>query len=287
MSDRDSARRRILEAFGVTEEDLAAVEAASGWDAARAAAELESAEFVRRLQAHAAETSERLGRRFGGEVRFDLDDVVWAVLYEDADRRPLIFAGEGAEEAARHQSAASAIAWNHTLFVEAKALDEALRARDRARHLAAHLFGMVDRQTWRDSGGDDGQGHYEGDYWAAQLAEEIRSWGEPTERSETVSVCAKCYRPLERVTDPEHPNLTRFVCAEHGETGFFYSAGSAYRVEILRDGEWKDVADSEQLLLTRESQSEPKLTFPDGSEMKPPWRVWFGSELVAARLGDG
>lgn len=51
-----------------------------------------------------------------------------------------------------------------------------VRERDRARHLAKHLFLMVEPQAWRDSGGDDGQGHYEGDYHAEQIEEEIRSW---------------------------------------------------------------------------------------------------------------
>ena len=48
--------------------------------------------------------------------------------------------------------------------------------RDRARYLAKHLFQMIDRETWRATGGDDGQGHYEGDYRAAGIEEEIRSW---------------------------------------------------------------------------------------------------------------
>ncbi len=50
----------------------------------------------------------------------------------------------------------------------------------RARFLAEHLFQMVDPQTWRDSGGDDGQGHYEGEYAAARLEEEIQSWKKET-----------------------------------------------------------------------------------------------------------
>jgi predicted HAD superfamily Cof-like phosphohydrolase len=43
----------------------------------------------------------------------------------------------------------------------------------RAVYLAAHLHRMVPRQVWLDSGGDDGQGHYEGDYRAEQVADEI------------------------------------------------------------------------------------------------------------------
>lgn len=41
--------------------------------------------------------------------------------------------------------------------------------------LAERLFALIDRETWRATGGDDGQGHYEGDYRAegveAQLVE--------------------------------------------------------------------------------------------------------------------
>lgn len=54
--------------------------------------------------------------------------------------------------------------------------DRLARERDRARHLAKHLFAMVTLEQWRDTGGGDGQGHYEGDYHAAELEEEIRSW---------------------------------------------------------------------------------------------------------------
>jgi hypothetical protein len=44
----------------------------------------------------------------------------------------------------------------------------------RATYLAEHLFQMTDPETWRASGGDDGQGHYEGDYHAEQTREEIQ-----------------------------------------------------------------------------------------------------------------
>lgn len=55
-------------------------------------------------------------------------------------------------------------------------MEKRTNERDRARHLVKNLFLMTDREAWRASGGDDGQGHYEGDYHAAQLEEEIRSW---------------------------------------------------------------------------------------------------------------
>jgi hypothetical protein len=46
----------------------------------------------------------------------------------------------------------------------------------RAAYVAEHLAQMIDRETWRSTGGDDGQGHYEGDYRAEQIHEEIESW---------------------------------------------------------------------------------------------------------------
>jgi hypothetical protein len=46
----------------------------------------------------------------------------------------------------------------------------------RAAFVAENLHGMIDRETWRASGGDDMQGHYEGDYRAEQIAAEIKEW---------------------------------------------------------------------------------------------------------------
>ena len=48
----------------------------------------------------------------------------------------------------------------------------------RATYVAEHLWQMVDRETWRAAGGDDGQGHYEGDYYAEQVRLEIEAWKE-------------------------------------------------------------------------------------------------------------
>ena len=42
-----------------------------------------------------------------------------------------------------------------------------------ATNAVAHLNGMVD---WRDFGGDDGQGHYEGDYRAEQIHDDVLRW---------------------------------------------------------------------------------------------------------------
>lgn len=46
----------------------------------------------------------------------------------------------------------------------------------RAAYVAEHLHTMIDRDTWRSTGGDDGQGHYEGDHRAEQIAVEIGEW---------------------------------------------------------------------------------------------------------------
>lgn len=51
--------------------------------------------------------------------------------------------------------------------------EKLMRQRDRAVFLAEHLFQMIPQSVWRASGGDDSQGHYEGDYQAEQIREEI------------------------------------------------------------------------------------------------------------------
>jgi len=53
-------------------------------------------------------------------------------------------------------------------------IDEA-EALARAVRLLENLFAMIPREVWRDSGGDDGQGHYEGDYRAEGIRDEIAS----------------------------------------------------------------------------------------------------------------
>lgn len=67
--------------------------------------------------------------------------------------------------------------YNQTLRDEVMGLKKELAY---ARYLVEHLFAMVPQQAWRDSGGDDGQGHYEGEYAAARLEEEIQSWKKET-----------------------------------------------------------------------------------------------------------
>jgi hypothetical protein len=66
----------------------------------------------------------------------------------------------------------------HAWVEKNSALADARNALERATNVAEMLWMMVDRETWRDTGGDDGQGHYEGDYRAEKLIEEIRSWRE-------------------------------------------------------------------------------------------------------------
>ena len=65
--------------------------------------------------------------------------------------------------------------------VAALALDNHERLA-RAVWIAQHLFQMIDRDTWRATGGDDGQGHYEGDYHAENIREEIIALGQFTGR---------------------------------------------------------------------------------------------------------
>jgi hypothetical protein len=52
-------------------------------------------------------------------------------------------------------------------------LERVTAAANTATELAGHLFQMIDPQTWRDWGADDGQGHYEGDYRAEKVGQEI------------------------------------------------------------------------------------------------------------------
>lgn len=58
------------------------------------------------------------------------------------------------------------------------ALDELCASLTRAVYLGMHLHAMIPREVWIDSGGDDGQGHYEGDYHAEKVAVELRRLGD-------------------------------------------------------------------------------------------------------------
>jgi hypothetical protein len=70
--------------------------------------------------------------------------------------------------------AALIVAMRNALPVLLDQLDSYRERLERALFLAEHLHAMVPQSIWRDSGGDDGQGHYEGDYRAEQIATELR-----------------------------------------------------------------------------------------------------------------
>jgi hypothetical protein len=54
--------------------------------------------------------------------------------------------------------------------------DQALRPLRDAADTAEHLHAMIRQEDWRATGGDDGQGHYEGDYRAESVLTNIRTW---------------------------------------------------------------------------------------------------------------
>lgn len=77
--------------------------------------------------------------------------------------------------------------------------------RDRARFIAEHLFQMIPQSVWRDTGGDDMQGHYEGDYHAEQVAEEIRGWAVLSTSREESRYGHVDYPPtMDREKEPRH-----------------------------------------------------------------------------------
>lgn len=53
-------------------------------------------------------------------------------------------------------------------------IQELRKALGRAAFTSEHLFQMISREEWRATGGDDGQGHYEGEYYADKVYEEIK-----------------------------------------------------------------------------------------------------------------
>jgi hypothetical protein len=81
-------------------------------------------------------------------------------------------AAEAERDALRRQLAAEKWVLRRAILKQT-VLEDALK---RAAYVAEHLMQMIDRETWLASGGDDGQGHYEGDYREAQIALEIREW---------------------------------------------------------------------------------------------------------------
>jgi len=91
----------------------------------------------------------------------DLDDLV-AIAKEDAD---------GCDMCAQYLDDAGASDLDaRKARARVAELEGALAE---ATNAVAHLNGMV---NWRDFGGDDGQGHYEGDYRAAQIHDDVLRW---------------------------------------------------------------------------------------------------------------
>lgn len=58
----------------------------------------------------------------------------------------------------------------------------------RAVYLAEHLFQMISPEEWRATGGDDGQGHYEGDYRAETTRIELTKLASVAGREEPGTV---------------------------------------------------------------------------------------------------
>ena len=67
--------------------------------------------------------------------------------------------------------------WGNACNDAAEALSVLQARADRLLTLALGLFVMVPDQVWKDSLGDDGQGHYEGLYRAEQIQKELKSYG--------------------------------------------------------------------------------------------------------------
>lgn len=132
-----------------------------------------SGERIREAREHFAWARDTLGRK-----NMDSDSAV-SLAHRGVeicdDAAAALAAAEEARDEARRYVANVIAAHPHVLEQEAALVrtQEALR---RAAVVAENLMGMIDQETWRATGGDDGQGHYEGDYRAEQLAEEIVGW---------------------------------------------------------------------------------------------------------------
>jgi hypothetical protein len=81
-----------------------------------------------------------------------------------------------------------------TIYAQAEQIAALQKALKRAAYVAEHLFAMIDRETWRDNGADDGQGHYEGDYHAEQVRDEIAGW-------KALALAEGCAAPAPGMTD--------------------------------------------------------------------------------------
>jgi hypothetical protein len=66
-NDAALSRKKILDAFGVTEEEMAELESRTGWEAARVAAERRREEFIAVVRQHANRIAEELGKEIRGD----------------------------------------------------------------------------------------------------------------------------------------------------------------------------------------------------------------------------
>jgi len=164
-------RNRSTQRLNKEERALDLLVQASRADSTLRAAVAEIEKWVRRLEedrASAWQSYEEADREAGEQMSAKLEAQMALKAITDALALEFASLGHGWREATP-----KILGRIETIVDEA---DRLARERDRARHLAKHLFAMVTLEQWRDTGGDDGQGHYEGDYRAAELEEEILSW---------------------------------------------------------------------------------------------------------------
>jgi hypothetical protein len=108
---------------------------------------------------------------------------------------------------------------NNALEAAVTRADQLEKELARAAYVAEHLFQMIDRETWRSTGGDDGQGHYEGDYRAEQIQEEIRAWaalaGVPADTIEKAHERAEAAVDLAERLHAEDPSIDSATLLAH------------------------------------------------------------------------
>jgi hypothetical protein len=86
----------------------------------------------------------------------------------EAETRRADEAEQSREEADRRWSRSEA-----RLEAETRARENAERELIGTTKLARQLWGMIPKDVWRASGGDDMQGHYEGDYHAEMIRDRL------------------------------------------------------------------------------------------------------------------
>jgi hypothetical protein len=114
---------------------------------------------------------ERLKRELSAEQTRGIDRATYEMVVEERDRLEAIVRLR--EQSQIPMIPRAAHAKLQRLEAEVEKLEGLLR---RAAYVAEHLMGMIPLEQWRRHGGDDMQGHYEGDYHAEKVAEEIRGW---------------------------------------------------------------------------------------------------------------